>query len=366
MNDFLRPFGEDDLAYLSTRKDDSSFYVVPHLGSHYQEQWAAADADTSLDNIEMPAANTSLRPPAPKRFKADQLSNEVLNTENVYLGPLGERVMSAFRPTNGYSSMLNEIRLHSTGNAVAVTTGDAKQLAITAAETSPQFADLNSFLAQPQITRSDPDADAVDFESRLTQELAFLGIIPLPVAGAPTAATNAAGTKGSSSSANDIPQSVDWTTREDDEISHALRACQRLLREQTNLNKARKDRLAERVRGRIAYQEYETLRDGLEAVIEGAWHKRQRAAQRRAHKEKKDKDKKDRDRDREAEATATLAQQIEALNQPQPLSASLVTALTKRRNLVDGISSLFPKDAYVLPAETVYADIKRPKAISLA
>ena len=74
--------------------------------------------------------------------------------------------------------------------------------------------------------------------------------------------------------------SLTWTCqfdpagRDDDEISCALRQCQRLLVLQTTLNEARKSRLAEVARHRLAYSEYQSTLEAIEKSIEGGWAKR--------------------------------------------------------------------------------------------
>lgn len=62
--------------------------------------------------------------------------------------------------------------------------------------------------------------------------------------------------------------------RDDDEVTAALRQCQRLLLDQTRVNDARKSRLAEIAKHRLAYAEYQSSLDGLEKSIEAAWSKR--------------------------------------------------------------------------------------------
>lgn len=62
--------------------------------------------------------------------------------------------------------------------------------------------------------------------------------------------------------------------RDDDEVTAALRQCQRLLLDQTQINDARKSRLAEIAKHRLAYAEYQSSLDGLEKSIEAAWSKR--------------------------------------------------------------------------------------------
>jgi transcriptional adapter 3 len=66
-----------------------------------------------------------------------------------------------------------------------------------------------------------------------------------------------------------IPQN-----RDDDEITSSLRQCQRLLLEQSQINEARKSRLADIAQHRLAYAEYSQSLDGIEKSIETAWVKR--------------------------------------------------------------------------------------------
>lgn len=383
VNDFLRSYGEDDLAFLAPKPEDLGIYDVPPLGPHYQDTWAAMDADLAGDLSEGPPPSTALLPPALRRFKAENLTNTSLATENVYLGPLGERLVSAFKDPRIIQSVMDDLsgaaRQQTSseqilGEAVApdsakpVLDDEAYKAAINyGTQTSPQFTAPATF-SDPAILASVPsikEMDAVDFESRLTRELSFLGIIPLPARPIPAPVKPAKKTAEPGTSNIDSSSSVDWASRADDEISAALRACQRMLKKQVEANNSRKELLSTIVRQRIAYQEYEHLRDGLEAVIEGAWAKRQRAAQRKAQKDRKEKDKKgDREKDRDKIEAASLAQSIAALNTPQPLSASLVAALTKRRNLVDSFQQLFPVNAYILPEKSIYTSIQSSPQIS--
>lgn len=374
MNDFFRSFGEDDLAFLAPKPEDPGVYDIPPLGPHYQDTWAVMDAELAGEQTDPPPPSTALVPPALRRFKSQNLTTAALPTENMYLGPLGERLISAFKDTKDIRGIMDDLfaaqqemqsgkaevdsgmTLDSASAVPRTTTGDGM---IT--QTSPQlvapamFSDPNVLSTVPSIK----EMDALDFESRLTRELSFLGVIPLPTRIAPPPTKPSKKTTESNTTQLDLSSSVDWSSRADDEISTALRACQRQLRRQIAINDKRKERLANIVRQRIAYQEYEHLRDGLEAVIEGAWAKRQRAAQRKAQKDRKEKDKKgDREKDRDKLEAASLAQSIAALNTPQPLSANLVAALTKRRNLVDSVQPLFPPNAYILPTESIYQGLE--------
>jgi transcriptional adapter 3 len=79
--------------------------------------------------------------------------------------------------------------------------------------------------------------------------------------------------------------------RQDDEITAALRQCQRLLRQQLAVNDARKNRLAEVARDRLAYGDYRHTLSGLEAVITTAWQRRSSRKVRKGKSKEKEKEK---------------------------------------------------------------------------
>jgi transcriptional adapter 3 len=66
----------------------------------------------------------------------------------------------------------------------------------------------------------------------------------------------------------------DLSNRDDDEITSALRQCQRLLLHQTALNEQRRARLADIATRRLAYSEYQTALDGVEKDIQADWARR--------------------------------------------------------------------------------------------
>lgn len=70
----------------------------------------------------------------------------------------------------------------------------------------------------------------------------------------------------------------DPSAREDDEITSALRQCQRQLKAQSAINTSRKTKLAEVARARLAYGEYSSALEGIEKVIESAWLKRSKTS----------------------------------------------------------------------------------------
>jgi hypothetical protein len=329
---YLRSFGEDDLAYLALKvrgiiladieaecaqADDLSPFLIPSLGRHYTDAWADEDAGYGLAS-SVNGRNTShghpspLDPPPLQRFRPDDLVDEHLVTENVHLGPLTERLMAALNE-GGMADLVGDVAVDETDAAAGT--------------------------AAPM--------DAVDLEDRLKRELRFLGVFPTDalVPSSVALATTAAATTGD----------VDWSLRADDEISTALRACQRALRDQIDTNEGRKAALAAIVRDRMAYQEYESTRDGIEKVIETGWIKRQRYGKRKVVPPVK------------VVAGRVLAPPVPVpapgptIVEPKPpLSQELVTQLDRRRRFIGAFARLFdgqPAGKFEgLPDESVYGD----------
>ena len=79
----------------------------------------------------------------------------------------------------------------------------------------------------------------------------------------------------------------DFTEAVDDPIATALRHAQRELRTVLTTNKARRARLAEIARDRLAYQEYLDLRDALDKNISNLYTKLQKKDGPKSHKKKK-------------------------------------------------------------------------------
>lgn len=172
--------------------------------------------------------------------------------------------------------------------------------------------------------------DAVELEERVRKELRHLGVFP-----------SISGTKAKDGI-------VDWSTRTDDEISTALRKCQRELSTQIGVNEARKSTLVDRVKDRMAYQEYESMRDGLEKTIESGWLKRLRGASKK--KAAKEKEKKE----------ANVETITPGEEKRVPLSETLLAAIDKRRRFVDGLELVFnqgePGQYKNIPLTSVYDD----------
>jgi transcriptional adapter 3 len=350
---YLRSFGEDDLAFLankvccgrttkacraelngvvfSVQNEDPTPFDMPALGRWYQDVWAEEDAFLNSPSASPAPFSSStgggLEPPPLGRFRPSDLTDDSVATENVFLGPLAERVAAALswegvkRPQVDQRATEPETTLGADEGGLGGLTG--------------------------------VNIDTTELEERLRRELRYLGVFA---------------DANSSSATYRRDGDVDWSQRQDDEISASLRACQRQLRDQMEINEARKARLAEVVRDRMAYQEYEGLRDSVEKEIEAGWAKLQRAVKRKAAKAK------ERGSNTVAAGTPSAATPTSAAapangvvtrgaekeQQRVPVSDSIVSALEKRRRFVDSLAPLFddaePGRFRGFPTESIYGD----------
>ena len=377
MEPYLRHFGEDDVAYLSQKvsfkeqqnltcelialsrqhvqPEDLTAFIIPALGRHYLDQWQEDDSSPPPPGASYPAPTAILEPPPLERFRAEDISEDKLLSQNIYMGPISERLLSALA-TEGLTKTdtTEEAPVPSTSAArldlSASTTGTEVQPSPVVVSTGPTSF-LNSIAAAQATSIAQPaPMDAISLEDRLRRELRFLGVFPPDPQGPP-------GNKAKDGE-------IDWSSRADDEISAALRACQRQLSEQVNVNESRKAKLVDRVRDRMAYQEYESMRDGLEKAMEVGWLKRQRILAKRklAAKAREEAAAAAAAADEGAPAVTASSSKSKASDDPNaklPLSESLLSTLDKRRRLVDGIAPIFraePSRYVKLPEESIYGE----------
>ncbi|BGP53910.1 Transcriptional regulator [Rhodotorula sphaerocarpa] len=299
---YLRPFGEDDLAVLAAKPEDLTPYMIPPLGKHYLERWEEEDLDPSQRHSTSSSFTSPLEPPILPRLRPDALTEDALAGENVFLGPLSERLLAA------------------------LAVGEDGLVAVDDEDDVGRPAEDGAALPAKY------PMDAVDLEERIKRELRYIGILP--------------------------EEEVDWASREDDEVSSALRACQRLLHQQTAVNEARKAVLTSLVKDRMAYQDYETARDAQERVIEQGWQKRLRTDVK--------KKKKGKDRDRRGGGSAAAAAAAEAAKDEDPskapVSAELLDAVARRDRLVSTFKPFFGEEEvghyFGLPERSIFEGLE--------
>jgi transcriptional adapter 3 len=242
---YIRPLTEEDVAFLKERGDRIAPFVLPRRGGrHYKEIWAEEDGAMHIDsNDQRPAPNVP-------RGAAEDISDDVLETDQVSTGPLLSRVLAVLRPegrgnhdTNGTNG--DAMDIDEGAGALADTTNNSS---IPAAAQLPDFAQPG-WKAPQQTGRT----DYAGMEDRMMMELKHYGFM---------------------SEADAESQSYD--SHFDDEVAQRLRFLQEELRKQSIVNGARKQRLLELTEERIAQQEYNTIADDLDNQLNAAYLKRNR------------------------------------------------------------------------------------------
>lgn len=250
---YFRPFNEEDLAFLRERGDRIAPFNMPKRGKrHYTEIWAEEDGATSMDTT--PPGRDRL-PPNQSRGNIDHMDDDVAETDKLSVGPILSRLLQAMRPearaqpsedkpmVNGINGDA-EVKTETNGDANGVTEEDGKSLP--AASCMPE----SSSEAWKKATH--PKLDYTQVDERIKQELRHIGFLPEE------------GFDG------------DYDGHYDDEVAARLRLLQDRLRDQILINGARKSRLTDLVKERMAHQEYQTILEDLDSQVQGAYLKRTR------------------------------------------------------------------------------------------
>ncbi|OXG46390.1 transcriptional adapter 3 [Cryptococcus neoformans] len=247
---YLRDVREDDLAMLGFKTDPAESYEIPPRGRHYTEVWDEEDGNPPGTRTRFPVPNLRQQqiqqsqtinhtrkntlalaasaggPHIPHFVPAQEMRDENLVDEQRGLGGLTERVVAA---------------------VVGTFVGDDREKE---KERERERRERERMEGGEVGEKVEPaKVDVVDLEERMKHELRAVMLLG-------------------------EHEEFDPNNRDDDEITSALRQCQRLLVHQTALNEARKRRLAEIAKQRLAYTEYRAALDGVEKSIEEAWLKR--------------------------------------------------------------------------------------------
>ncbi|WVF69761.1 hypothetical protein IAT40_004540 [Kwoniella sp. CBS 6097] len=237
---YLKDVKEDDLAMLGFKADAPESYEVPPRGRHYTEVWDEEDGNPpgTTPRFPVPALRqeqilqqqpNGAPPLVPHYVPVNELQEASLIEEQRGLGSLTERVVAAFVGRFGFGN----------GNG-----SDKKD------HPEKDSKEGTSAALESEMEDREPaKVDVAELEERMKKELK--GVMLLGE-----------------------HDEFDPVNREDDEVTASLRQCQRLLSQQTALNDARKTRLAEIAKQRLAYTEYTSALEGIEKSIEAAWAKR--------------------------------------------------------------------------------------------
>ena len=223
----FRHFTEEDLSFLREKGDSLAPYLIPAIGdsrqhhANHDHEDGAGDGENGSNSF----GSKPLKGP-------EDLTDEVLETEEVSCGPLAERMLSALVQEDIIEANSEEAK-----DGATATTNGTNQAPPTA---NAQQWRINSV-----------KADYAMFEERLKRELRYIGLL-------------------------DEGEEVNWSARQDDEISSTLRNLQKQLRKQSRVNASYKNRVEQKVIDQMAWQEYSTILDDLDKQVEQAYLKRTR------------------------------------------------------------------------------------------
>lgn len=281
---YFRSFTEEDLAFLRERGDRVAPFLLPKRGKkHYGELWAEEDGAMAIDS---PSARDKL-PPNQPRGTIDNMTDDVAETDKLSVGPLLTRLLQAMRPehraptgedgkplTNGVNgdTFMNGSQMDLSMNGIDIY--DAAAPPPSGSQTNGQPPSDNSIPPATFMTESSTEAwkktshlklDYTQVDERVKQELRHIGFLPIPEPGDQQA-----------QSSLPAESRADYDGSFDDEVAARLRLLQSRLREQMLINGARKARLTELVRERMAHQEYQTILEDLDTQVQAAYLKRTR------------------------------------------------------------------------------------------
>lgn len=242
---YIRPFTEEDVAFLKERGDRVTPYMIPQRGTRgYKEIWAAEDG---MDGVAPPRKQEPN--PNEARGSMEDMNDDTAETDEVSMGPVMNRLLSILRPTP--STTKKEPNEDADGDTT-MANGD---------NDAQEQAQAGALEEQKPTTCLPPDAprptnlptlDYAEIEQRAIQELRHIGFL----------------------GPNDIP---DFAAHDDDEVAARLRTLQHELRRVSRLNNIRKARILELTEERMAMQEYSNIADDLDNQVNAAYLKRNRS-----------------------------------------------------------------------------------------
>ena len=327
---YFRPFTEEDLAFLRERGDRMIPFVMPKRGKkHYTEIWAEEDGGMAIDS-----SPPGKLPPNQARGNIESMDDEVAETDKLSVGPLLSRLLQAMRPEHRAPPAedkpggINGVGGDGDGtNGVATfdfsfgdnpptsqTNGGANGINGTPSQTNadlppqPQALPAATYMpesnSEPWKKATHPKLDYTQVDERIKQELRHIGFLPLlsqdasnTNGGGSSTSNNTNGnnttsgpggggggtgsgsnnnTTGSGGQAADPAATAEYDGHYDDEVAARMRLLQTRLREQVLVNGARKARLTDLVKERMAFQEYQTILEDLDSQVQAAYLKRTR------------------------------------------------------------------------------------------
>ncbi|XWW95343.1 hypothetical protein V2A60_003301 [Cordyceps javanica] len=246
---FFRPFSEEDLAFLRERGDRASPFVMPKRGKrHYTEIWAEEDGAMPVDSPQQ--GRDRLSPNIP-RGTIENMNDAVAETDGLSIGPLASRLLQALRPENRQQVTEEKAATNGVNGDVSMNGDGDDHAPVSDDKALPPATFMTESSTDAWKKATHPKMEYAQVDERLKQELRHIGFLP--------------------------PEGdADYDGHFDDEVAARLRVLQTRLKEQMLINGARKARLTDLVRERMAHQEYQTILEDLDSQVQAAYVKRTR------------------------------------------------------------------------------------------
>ena len=226
---------------------------MPKRGKkHYTDIWTEEDGALSIDQT-----NGDQRLPLNQgRGNIEQVTDETSETDKVSVGPLVSRLYSLLRYEHRAPPDENSTNGAVNGETSMNGTLNGDSMDIDHPPNESEHKPLPSATAFPDASPNGfkvPAAklDHAQLDERLKAELRHVGFF----------------------GPDDTP---DYDAHYDDDIAQRLRLLQSELKKQMIINNARKTRLLDVARERMAHQEYTTIHDDLDSQVQQAYLKRTR------------------------------------------------------------------------------------------
>lgn len=224
------------------------FLAVPRGKRLYQEIWAEEDGTGFNDS------GNDRYPINHPRGNVDQINDENLTTDQISSGALANRLLSLlkFEHRSPPSDSINGVSELNAFNADGNDTMDLDGLT-NGHDTSEKPQAPASAVADLAGSKSSSAhrLDYIQSDERIKGELRHLGLLGQD-------------------------ENPDYDAHHDDDISERLRLLQAELRRVVIINGARKARLLDLAKERLAYQEYSTIHEDLDSQVQQAYLKRTR------------------------------------------------------------------------------------------
>ncbi|ODV61930.1 histone acetyltransferase NGG1 ASCRUDRAFT_28220, partial [Ascoidea rubescens DSM 1968] len=291
---YFRPYTEDDIEFLSKKfvipdnllenknyNPKVSPFITPKLGTLYSKLWT--EEDNSFDNNNSNVNKNStiedvLRDKLIPKGSSEQLTDELLEKDQVSCGPLVSRLLSAILKldNNGDNSMNRDNTKDDDSNKDNNNSSNGDNISI--------FSNDQQNYKLPSIK-----TDYNSLEERVKRELKYVGVFmnlknnSINIIEDRVYSDNKNGGKKDEGNEEDF-DSLWIKNRQDDEISVELRLLQKKLKVVNKKNNLRKKALIPKINYLLAWQEYYSILEDLSKQVDQAYIKRTKVPKSRRRK----------------------------------------------------------------------------------